>query len=399
MGCSDPPTRESDDAAGGVKTLKYLATLCDVPKCRRQVSCSEEDGGQPQWGHHPLLLGGPEHDSRVPPAMDNHEQVAAQQHLALHRCHDEASQTGPLAVGAIRGPPDETVLGPDCITVRQLMLSNPSNHCYFNSTLLALGWLAALSPPGLTVPHVAMGRFLRWLFRSRSAQASHAVALWSLRPWRSLLAMWQEPHQQHDAAEFLQFLAPLLIPYQERQLCCWQARELSERSHLPSSQAVAQVVDQGTLWPMTVTARLVPPMQSSGEDRQQSPPSLQSLLIQWRNQAARHARTAKPDWLVLQVSRFDDAGCKLVEPAGFSEAVYIPFFTGQSLATSSARYRVSAVIYHLGPTLLSGHYRSALCQAGSIQLVTDDGTPARQATVRDVQQIQSNVYLFFLRKC
>ena len=49
--------------------------------------------------------------------------------------------------------------------------------------------------------------------------------------------------------------------------------------------------------------------------------------------------------------------------------------------------------------MLTGHYRAALCRDGIIQHVTDDGVSARVATAEDVQQIQSNAYLFFVRKC
>ena len=168
----------------------------------------------------------------------------------------------------------------------------------------------------------------------------------------------------------------------------------------PSSQDVAQVIDQGTLWPMTVAARLaLHPSSAEAPGGFLRPTSLQSLIIQWRNQASRHAMTDTPAWLVLQVSRFDDAGCKLGTPVSISDAVYIPYFTGDSLMTSSARYQVLAAVYHLGPSLLTGHYRAALCRAGVFQYVTDDGVSARATTDEDVQQIQSNAYLFFVRKC
>ena len=101
----DPATRrhvrasmqsvEHADMVQMVKTLKYLATFPNVIG----ISCTAENGGQPQRGYYPLFPRRPEPDRRIPPAMDAHEQVAAQQHLALHRCHDEAAKPGrsPLA--------------------------------------------------------------------------------------------------------------------------------------------------------------------------------------------------------------------------------------------------------------------------------------------------------------
>ena len=200
--------------------------------------------------------------------------------------------------------------------------------------------MAALTPQGLAMPHRAMGRFMHWLVRPSHAQAARTVAVWSLRPWRSLMEMWQEPHQQHDAAELLQFIAPLLVSDHDRLHVCWQARELCDRHSPPSSQAPAQVIDQGTLWPMTVAARLASPLHSAEAHAEHTRPiSLQSLIIQWWNQASRHALSAAPAWLVLQVSRFDDSGRKLVAPVSISDAVYIPYFTGKSLTTSSGASR------------------------------------------------------------
>ncbi|OLP98725.1 hypothetical protein AK812_SmicGene18830 [Symbiodinium microadriaticum] len=72
--------------------------------------------------------------------------------------------------------------------------------------------LAKYVEKGIAMPHRDMGRFLRWLARPLQAQ---------------------DRNLQHDAAEFLQFLAPLLVS--------------------------AHVIDQGTLWPMTISTQLACP--------------------------------------------------------------------------------------------------------------------------------------------
>ena len=186
MGSDGQATRQGGDAAGGAYGYGHdgenLEVFGDVSECCREVSCVAEDGGQPQRGHHPLLPRGPEPDGGAPPVVDDYEPDAAKQHLAPHRCHDEASQTGPLAAGQVRGAGHETALGPECTTICNLRLSNPNNHCYTNALLLAFSWMAALTPQGIAMPHRDMGRFLRWLARPLQSQATRTVAVWTLKP-------------------------------------------------------------------------------------------------------------------------------------------------------------------------------------------------------------------------
>ena len=246
--------------------------------------------------------------------------------------------------------------------------------------------------------HRAMGRFLQWLVRPTAVQARRPVSLWGVKVWAELMRSWQEPHCQHDAAEFMQHIAPLLVP--SPNMSHWQARRLSSASPAMPTPAEAQVIDQGTLWPMMVSASLEAPVLLS--DLQSGAPpavSLQNLLIKWRNQASRHALVTTPEWMVLQVGRFDDSGRKVQTPVSISTAVYIPYFPDNSLTTASIRYRVVAIVYHIGPAMLTGHYRTALCQDGQIKHVTDDGQEAATATSSEVHLIQANAYLFFVRKC
>ena len=108
---------------------------------------------------------------------------------------------------------------------------------------------------------------------------------------------------------------------------------------------------------------------------------------------------AAPVWLSLQVSRFDARGNKVTAPISVSDAVYVPCFRGESLQTTSHRYKLVAIIYHLGASAHTGHCRSAFCQDGDIMFVTEDGKQASEATSADVQQVQANAYIFLLRKC
>ena len=78
--------------------------------------------------------------------------------------------------------------------------------------------------------------------------------------------------------------------------------------------------------------------------------------------------------------------------------MYVLQFSGEGLHTTSVRYVFEAVIYHLGPTMRSGHYRAALCVEDRILYVTDDEMPACSARDHEVHTVKHNAYMFLLRK-
>ncbi|OLP82599.1 hypothetical protein AK812_SmicGene36740 [Symbiodinium microadriaticum] len=131
------------------------------------------------------------------------------------------------------------------------------------------------------------------------------------------------------------------------------------------------VLDQGTLWPLTVNTPL----------------------------AARHALLAEPMWLPLQVSRFDARGRKTFDSVQISSAVYLPRFVDNTLHTTSTRYHITAVIFHLGDSPQRGHYRTAFYKDGRIVGMTDDNVQPIPASDADVELVQRNCYIFILRKC
>ncbi|CAE7292983.1 unnamed protein product [Symbiodinium microadriaticum] len=104
--------------------------------------------------------------------------------------------------------------------------------------------------------------------------------------------------------------------------------------------------------------------------------SPQKLVIAWRGQAATHAAVETPAIAVLQICRFSPEGGKDFTPVQLSTSVYLPIFTGSGLHTTSVRYSVAAVVYHLGHHPQSGHYRSALVEQGRLCYHTDDNVAA-----------------------
>ena len=151
---------------------------------------------------------------------------------------------------------------------------------------------------------------------------------------------------------------------------------------------------QGNLWPL-----LLPSAASEGQHSQPSLISLQKLVIVWRNQAAKHALITQPDIVCLRINRFDSQGNKVRSQIVISPAVYLPVFTGADEQTASTRYETCAVVYHLGETSQSGHYRTGLYSNGSLAHVTDDNLPAQLASAQDQAVIQDNAYLVFLKRC
>ena len=399
MGSCDQTAHQGDSPASGALRGGFVgqdpALPVDVPERRRAFPRPpQDDGGEHGRGHHSFYVGRPEPHAGVPPDVHPNGKTFPQFDLALNRRDGQTVQTGPLTIGQAPGPPHSGVVILQASAVQQLILQNHSNHCYANAIVQALAWTAASSPSGISCADPALCRFLRWLARPASSDVHvrQPVNLWSTRPWNVIVRAWQEPNRQHDAGEFLQFLAPKLAITHAAD--CWQAREITETS-------ITQVMDQGTLWPLTLTAPLAAPLHhvSPTPPAVDQPISLQRLVIMWRNQASRHAMLSEPAWLPLQVCRFTPQGQKCHRPVQISDAVYLPSFVGHTLQTTSTRYQLTAIIYHLGISLLAGHYRAALCARGSIVSITDDGISAQPASEAEIQSVYRNSYIFILKRC
>ena len=196
---------------------------------------------------------------------------------------------------------------------------------------------------------------------------------------------WDSPHLQHDAGEFIHFLGGALAL--DAGLGLWQSRHIAATLDLPVSQT--QVADHGEMFPLV--------LQHAGPHAASAQPiSLQQLFVAWRNQADRHAAVTLPPLLPVQISRFTSTGLKVQFPVKFSEAVYVPFFEDLSLRTSSHRYLLAAVIYHIGESRSHGHYKTALFHRGQLTHVTDDNCRPCPAHPADVHTAANNAYIFIL---
>eukprot|EP00439_Symbiodinium_sp_Y106_P066429 s1533_g10.t2 len=194
---------------------------------------------------------------------------------------------------------------------------------------------------------------------------------------------WPQAHEQHDAAEFLMHFLAKAEPHAFSGQ--WQSRMMQlDRMHIQ---------DRGSLLAPLNLDRLGP--------------DLQACLDLWEGQSHVHAMIDFNHALVLQIHRFEqraDGAHKVatrvqVRPG---QTVAMPTFAGDdSTSTTVVNCRVSFVVYHLGPTMLAGHYKTALCVPGGTLgfgggwkfVICNDATAPYLATARDYSDIECNCYL------
>ena len=263
--------------------------------------------------------------------------------------------------------------------ILSLALANTSNHCYANTVVYSLMWASAALPAGTPLLNTSMQRLVNWL-----THTPQCLDLWDVRAWRALVEGWQRPHNQHDSAEFLMHLEHAL--HSDYQMGYWQARLSRDLHH-------TQVTDHGKMWPM-----LLPSILRQAPEMHDSVHSVQSTIISWRNQAQRHAAVSLPPVVPLQIGRFTVAGDKQPGNIILTPIIHMPLFAEADLRTTSSKYILPAVIYHLGPTRDSGHYRTLLCQAGRPYVVTDDNQYPVPASTADIEVAMNNSYILFYCK-
>ena len=347
-----------------------------------QLSSSSKDDSRAQLGGAALCAGHSESQPGGSPDVSVLPEADEKLQSALGWSHNAASQVGQITSSQLPGQDVARSLRVHPSQVLNVAFLNPGNWCYANSAVHSLLWAAACSRSGLPMPNLQMLRVLGW-----ACHKPQHVALWKLRPWCALTQQWAQPHRQHDAGEFLQFLGGVFASGTNTDH--WQARLMREHS------SDAQVADHGKLFPLILQQDILS-QHASSTAAECAPCSLQKLVVAWRNQATRHAVVTLPAVLPVQIGRFNDVGDKIRFPIRFSPAVYIPYFPDATTSTSSCRYRLVAAVYHLGHSKHSGHYRAAFFSSGVLTHVADDGTFPVPATEADIQEVQSNAYIIML---
>ena len=277
--------------------------------------------------------------------------------------------------------------------VRALRLSNTSNHCYSNAALLALLWAStfASGPSSSEILGHALARIWSWLRKQ-----ANSAPLWRHIAWLSLHGRWQQPHRQHDVAEYLSFLRPKLGPLVQGD---WENRR-------PHVDAPATCVDAGHTWPLFLDEplhRLSTRPDGSAmpwpTDSTASVYGLQPLIDRWQHQAGLLGLVTAPTVLCLQINRFCNSSVvptKAPQQIDPEPLIVLPAFTsglgtGQALEQHFVTYRRVAAIMHLGSRCTEGHYRSLLYHpATQYALITDDGQRAQRCAAADLALAQCN---------
>ena len=109
---------------------------------------------------------------------------------------------------------------------------------------------------------------------------------------------------------------------------------------------------------------------------------LQGVIDAWHNQGSRYALTQAPSLLVICLSRYTvnmGVAAKDLTPVPLvaHESVEVPvFLAADGLQAQTFRYRLQACVFHIGPSVTSGHYRAGLSVDGEWWF-TGDNTLAR----------------------
>ena len=265
------------------------------------------------------------------------------------------------------------------------ILTNPHTICYMNSVVQSLAWTVKRSGHGLDYAYGCLARaFEKLLLPGR-------LCLLDELSWRPLIRSWPKTRGQQDAAEFLCHLLATSQPGAFRGT--WQSR-IQQGS---SDSCRYQVVDQGGLHAPIIL--------------ELHPGGLSYSIASWKSQFATHALQDASALLVLQLRRYSHRGGALSKDTVMcaieaGELIYMPIFS-EGLGLTYVKYRLASVVYHLGESPHSGHYKTALSVAqpatgGQMQwqfTIMDDGRPPSVANPQDILEVQCNSYICFFSIC
>ena len=251
-------------------------------------------------------------------------------------------------------------------------LQNRSNLCYCNAVCQAIYWIGEMS----TAASACYGRLQAGL---RVLRVSHSIALPSCIAMRPLFANWRNLHRQHDAGEFLQHLLSVAQP----RACCWRWE-----SRLANPFQLHDSGDRGAPLLLNIIGG-----------------TLQELIDKWHQQYAVHALPAHQGCLFLQLCRYDSHTSKNMQPLAVrpGDSVALPVFTDTTgLCTRLELLRVAVVVYHLGASVTSGHYKTLIGTPHTSEWsyhICDDNKAPKRATKRDLTEVDHNAYLVGLLRC
>eukprot|EP00439_Symbiodinium_sp_Y106_P086479 s341_g33.t1 len=230
--------------------------------------------------------------------------------------------------------------------------------------------------------------------------------LWSDLQWTLQHSGWQQPHAQHDVAEYLAFARRFIIP--DLLAGGWQSR-LAVHPEASSQPDVIrplgfQVRDRGVSWPLYIPE---PPARPAVHVDGRL--SIQRLIHCWNHQAFDGATAlfCEPQVLAVQVNRFCDVGPSALHkdetPIIPDPRILIPAFCSDAanydsaLSTQLCTCALRAIIAHLGDVPTSGHYRAFLFShelEPRHRFCDDAKSPVYHDAVPELAQRFGYVYLY-----
>ena len=206
-------------------------------------------------------------------------------------------------------------------------------------------------------------------------EARRPIHVLSHPVWSAILSDWQDPHLQHDVAEFALFVASVL-PIACMQLR-WQSRVTTDTG--------LEITESGR----TVTLGLdLTTMQH---------PDVQGLINHWSTQVITCAFSEPPSLAVLQVARFQGAG-KYQGLVSCPHQIFLPVFRNDSaIDVDRMQYSLQAACTHVGDQATTGHYRALLWDEDCGRfLLSEDGQSVDTISIPAVTELLSrDCYLLF----
>ena len=296
------------------------------------------------------------------------KQRQRQETLSIQKHLGDIVQTKPRSARDAPGKTDNRCdLGslqttPDDFAVRTF--SNNSNCCYANAIVTALcvlrargGNFAALSP-----------LLLQCSDHSRTARPLNLVSTFALR---NILPNWRFDGRQQDASEFYMDLTD--ADSGDLQAVPWQGRIAGQPD--PMDTGFTPI-----FLPISTDCT-----------------SLRGACSSWYAQAASRGLMLAPTLLVLILGRWEH-GSKNEQTLELAQDIQFPVWDeGQSSTLHT--YSVEAGVYHLGPTIQAGHYRSFWYTSDRSGVwISDDNARPQLAAASDRQRIRQGSYVLFLKK-
>ena len=217
-------------------------------------------------------------------------------------------------------------------TLADVVLHNPGNHCYLNSTVYLLAYACCLHAPhgplrGATKLECAVHSVIAHP-GVRAQTREQLIA--NLPAWRSLLEEWQNLHLQQDCMELLHHLLERNpLPFAN---CQWEARPVR------GTAAARRPLIRGTTYVNVPLPR-------------RAHATLQECVVQWHEQKIPHGLTVAPPILFVSLARYASIArgknpirlpCKAMQKVSF------PVFRGTDHDITWTSYTLVAGIMHLG---------------------------------------------------